>query len=225
MRYLTASKDLISNRILSRLIHTSQCVHTLDPNLLVEKALDPRTQQLYDRHKSAILYSSFIESRKLNLGYTKTKILTQILKGKQEKLAAANVRVRPHSLALKYWDESKEEFDDKIITEASPNDTQWKSDLIDDIAAKKLRYGHSQSQMNDEDKERPFVNYWMNDYDIFDDSISDSHSQFGTPDPTVPVSTVPCYGCGSLLQCADSTLPGYLPSELFKGKSPQVLKV
>lgn len=225
MRYLTTSKELISNRIFSRLIHTSHSVNSLDPDLLGVKELDRRTQQLYDRHKSSILYSSFVEGRKLNLGYVKTKILTSILKAKQEKLSVENVRVKPLSLALKYWSESKEEFDEKIITERSPNNTEWKTDFIDDISSKtrkRQQYGQSRT-VNDND--RPFVNYWMNDYDTFDDSVSDVHSQFGTPDPSVPVSKVPCYGCGSLLQCADSTLPGYLPSELFKGKKPEILRV
>lgn len=44
-------------------------------------------------------------------------------------------------------------------------------------------------------------------------------------DPNVPVSKVPCHGCGSLLQCADSSLPGYLPTELMRDHEKSVLKV
>lgn len=44
-------------------------------------------------------------------------------------------------------------------------------------------------------------------------------------DPSVPVSKVPCHGCGSLLQCADTSLPGYLPSELMRDHEKSVLKV
>lgn len=44
-------------------------------------------------------------------------------------------------------------------------------------------------------------------------------------DPKVPITKVPCHGCGSLLQCADSSLPGYLPSELIRGHDKAVLKV
>ena len=37
----------------------------------------------------------------------------------------------------------------------------------------------------------------------------------GTPDPSVPVSDVPCSGCGANLHCQDPILPGYIPSEKF----------
>ncbi len=231
MRFTLIQRKLICKNIINRhrLIHTSQCVNTNDPDILLAKPIDPQSQQLYDRHKSSILYSSFYEQHKLNLGYVKTKILTRILQDRQRQLAEENVRVRPFSIALKYWDESKTDFDDKNITEMNPNASQWKTDIINEISDSKRKVELpselrlSQSAFADEQK--PFVNDWMNDYDIFDDSESDTHSQFGTPDPSVPVSKVPCYGCGALLQCADSSLPGYLPSELFKGKKDEVLKV
>ncbi|ESO00186.1 hypothetical protein HELRODRAFT_101169 [Helobdella robusta] len=38
---------------------------------------------------------------------------------------------------------------------------------------------------------------------------------FGTPDPSQPVSDVACPGCGALLHCKNSSLPGYLPSQTF----------
>lgn len=44
-------------------------------------------------------------------------------------------------------------------------------------------------------------------------------------DPSQPVSKAPCYGCGSLMQCAEPSLPGYLPSELFVGHPDSFLKV
>lgn len=34
---------------------------------------------------------------------------------------------------------------------------------------------------------------------------------------------MPCHGCGALLQCASSGLPGYLPSELFKKRTKKEL--
>ncbi|KAL8613074.1 hypothetical protein ACOMHN_035015 [Nucella lapillus] len=38
----------------------------------------------------------------------------------------------------------------------------------------------------------------------------------GTPDPSIPVSDVPCSGCGAELHCQDPVIPGYMPSEKFK---------
>lgn len=44
-------------------------------------------------------------------------------------------------------------------------------------------------------------------------------------DPTIPVSKVPCYGCGGPLQCIEPSLPGYLPSELIRNQPDSVLRV
>lgn len=232
MRFTIVQKKAISSNIINRFrwIHTSQCVNTNDPDIPVDKQLNPRLQQLYDRNKSAILYSSFLEDNKLNLGFVKTKQLTQFLKHRERKLAEENIKVRPFSIALKYWDESKTDFDEKVITDAKPDDSQWKTDLINEMHSKRKvkllkEFKQYRTALVDEDGQKPFVNDWMNDYDIFDDSEFNTHPQFGTPDPSEPVSKIPCYGCGALLQCADCSLPGYLPSELYKGKRVEVLKV
>ncbi|XP_064630027.1 nitric oxide-associated protein 1-like [Lineus longissimus] len=38
---------------------------------------------------------------------------------------------------------------------------------------------------------------------------------YGTPDPTVSMSEVPCHGCGALLHCQDQNIQGYIPSQKF----------
>ena len=38
---------------------------------------------------------------------------------------------------------------------------------------------------------------------------------YGSPNGSVPVSKVPCHGCGALLHCRDPGVPGYLPSQKF----------
>ncbi|KAH8355285.1 hypothetical protein KR093_010331 [Drosophila rubida] len=69
---------------------------------------------------------------------------------------------------------------------------------------------------------------WMEDYEFYaGDSGGQSNlidSNHGTADATVPLSTVPCNGCGAHLHCADSSMPGYIPSEIFKGRSDSELK-
>lgn len=42
------------------------------------------------------------------------------------------------------------------------------------------------------------------------------HKVFGTPDVDEPFSSTCCQGCGALLHCTSTTVPGYLPSEKFK---------
>ena len=67
---------------------------------------------------------------------------------------------------------------------------------------------------------------WMTDYDQFDDKFEEEswEAHYGTPDPDSEVSSVPCGGCGALLHCKDSEIPGYLPSEIFKGQNNLELK-
>ncbi|XP_063907753.1 nitric oxide-associated protein 1 [Zophobas morio] len=66
---------------------------------------------------------------------------------------------------------------------------------------------------------------WMLSYDNYDDSclgsegeldINESGVYYGTPDPKSKISNVPCGGCGALLHCRDTAIPGYIPSEIFK---------
>ncbi|XP_022056753.1 nitric oxide-associated protein 1 [Acanthochromis polyacanthus] len=42
------------------------------------------------------------------------------------------------------------------------------------------------------------------------------HRIFGSPDVDEPVSNTCCQGCGAMLHCTSSAVPGYLPSEKFK---------
>jgi hypothetical protein len=51
------------------------------------------------------------------------------------------------------------------------------------------------------------VSNWMSDYECYDESEDgyENHRpwelNYGTPDPSVPISDVPCGGCGALLHC------------------------
>ncbi|XP_008471913.1 nitric oxide-associated protein 1 [Diaphorina citri] len=71
---------------------------------------------------------------------------------------------------------------------------------------------------------------WMRDYEVYDESEEDdfdidpSYFEYGTPDPSIPASTVPCGGCGAHLHCQDPSIPGYLPREIFSPCSKPDLK-
>ena len=47
---------------------------------------------------------------------------------------------------------------------------------------------------------------------------------YGTPDPAIPTSQIPCGGCGAFLHCQNMSKPGYLPAEIFSGKTKQELR-
>lgn len=67
---------------------------------------------------------------------------------------------------------------------------------------------------------------WMTDYETFDDIFEENswEAHYGTSKPNSKVSSIPCGGCGALLHCKDSEIPGYLPSELFENQKNDVLK-
>lgn len=47
---------------------------------------------------------------------------------------------------------------------------------------------------------------------------------YGGPDPKVPISSVPCPGCGAFLHCQDPGIPGYMPSQKFLAIPPASLR-
>lgn len=72
---------------------------------------------------------------------------------------------------------------------------------------------------------------WMSDYECYEErnleeenSIPSWTSEYGTPDPSIHISNVACGGCGALLHCQNSSIPGYLPSELFCHCGPEDLR-
>lgn len=47
---------------------------------------------------------------------------------------------------------------------------------------------------------------------------------YGTSDKSIAISEIPCGGCGALLHCQDHTVPGYIPSEVFKEMTKEELR-
>jgi len=47
---------------------------------------------------------------------------------------------------------------------------------------------------------------------------------YGSPDPDVPPSMVPCHGCGVNLHCVDPGVAGYIPSQIFVATTQTQLK-
>jgi hypothetical protein len=47
---------------------------------------------------------------------------------------------------------------------------------------------------------------------------------YGSPDPQVPPSNVPCHGCGVHLHCVDPGIAGYIPSQIFVAATSAELK-
>lgn len=179
------------------------------------------TEKTFDHLQSKILYSSYLES----FGPRNNSWTNRIISGKIQRLEKdkriIESNVQPFPLVLKYLDEQRFEG----INSVEVNDIQNKN--VDDIVEQdKRRYFIPYSQVqsvleavnepsNVENEQK--MKKWMNDYEYYDED-GEQESFYGTPDPNQPVSDVPCSGCGAHLHCADSGLPGYIPSEIFKGR-------
>lgn len=48
--------------------------------------------------------------------------------------------------------------------------------------------------------------------------------RYGTADPEIPASQVPCGGCGAHLHCQDPKAPGFIPTEMFLNKKAAELR-
>lgn len=63
---------------------------------------------------------------------------------------------------------------------------------------------------------------WTNDYVEFTHSLDPTEPtdnewslKYGSSDPKIPSSRVPCGGCGAMLHCKDASIPGFIPQEIF----------
>lgn len=201
--------------------HSSQRQFTVTAQVHVNKTIAervntidaaPALQQLLESEAPAILYSSYVDD--LTPGWRQAS--QQERRTRREKTAQmfAESKVRPFSLALQYMNDTDGIQQPKSEEPVLKDDCSMSSSpVVESVIADKRN--------------------WMQDYESYressvdeDDNDDDNSAPiYGTPDPSVPVSRIPCHGCGSLLQCAEPSLPGYLPSEIFAGQRQEYLKV
>ncbi|XP_075166768.1 nitric oxide-associated protein 1 [Haematobia irritans] len=69
-------------------------------------------------------------------------------------------------------------------------------------------------------------NNWMDEYEFYSGVGNEENAEntLGSADPNVPPSKIPCNGCGAHLHCIQHTRPGFLPVEIFKGRTATELK-
>ncbi|XP_034841532.1 nitric oxide-associated protein 1 [Maniola hyperantus] len=206
-----------------------------------KRLLNKDFKRLLQQHKDKIVFSSYLEHEKLQLGYYKYYVKT-IRKAKEiESKEFHEKGLPPLPLSLKYYvdkerlleDETAPEVEEPAKTFQLPFGNTTRVDINEDEIK-------SQENTDNVDTEfdRSNIEKWMTNYEQFDDTkllsteeesdeegVENEWSKhYGTPDPTVAVSQVPCGGCGALLHCNDPAIPGYLPSELFKGRKVEELK-
>ncbi|KAH8280397.1 hypothetical protein KR018_005471 [Drosophila ironensis] len=69
----------------------------------------------------------------------------------------------------------------------------------------------------------PYPEDWMEDYEFYEGAKEGANKR-GTPDPSIAASKVPCNGCGAHLHCSSASMPGYIPSEIFRGRTKAELR-
>lgn len=193
---------------------------------------DPLEKQL-ESYEDNIYYSDFMEKRRLKFGYKKNQAIMDM----QRKLTNANLEVirtiQPLPLALKLLNKDDNVSSDtnntneQVIQVNKRDETQLpyaevENTKIDDSYNKEVDTSYELLDSADlseievrqrlKDVKNSHISKWMEDYDSFDqESVQDSKSwniNYGTPDPNAKISHVPCGGCGALLHCKDTAIPG-----------------
>ncbi|XP_058444789.1 nitric oxide-associated protein 1 [Malaya genurostris] len=178
--------------------------------------------ELFEKIKDKIYYSSYVESKTLRLGYKRNKMFERWLRAVENRRTRENVNVQPFPISLQYFTE------DRLDVESNECEESIEDEVVDYLPYQKLemkveRAANTNAQSTTAEQ-APTTGEWMSDYEYYEeDESEDRRSFYGTPDPAEPVSSVPCGGCGAMLHCAEPSIPGYLPSQLFKRKSKQQL--
>uniref|UniRef100_A0A1B0EZN4 G domain-containing protein n=1 Tax=Phlebotomus papatasi TaxID=29031 RepID=A0A1B0EZN4_PHLPP len=174
----------------------------------MKKPINQNVWKFFQKHNNAILYSSFMEDHYLKLGYKKSQALQEIIRIKQEQMRLDNGKIKVFPLALKY-----------ISTEQVINIHDEKSNNFSIFSQNEEFIFVNKKQDNISLNIEP---NWLQDYEYFDED--EGKSKYGTSDLSFPISKIPCNGCGGMLQCAEPSFPGYIPSEIYKTCKEKELK-
>ncbi|KAF5303845.1 hypothetical protein FQR65_LT08102 [Abscondita terminalis] len=219
----------IKKNSLNRILHILNKRLHLNPQTEVQSGYD----KLVQTHIDKIVFNSTLLKTNPKFDFIK-----RIQIKKEEKILAYQIqKVEPLPSVLKYVVSSdKEEVSDSgggvqsdqiednvhfpfanantISISATESDSVEEKDVAD---CAELEIQQRQQLYNTLDPSK-----WMLDYENYEDDldhVTEWKIDYGTPDPNSQVSNVPCGGCGALLHCKDTAIPGYIPSEIFKNSS------
>ncbi|XP_011290479.1 nitric oxide-associated protein 1 [Musca domestica] len=101
-----------------------------------------------------------------------------------------------------------------------------KRSLVNKIKRDRRRL-QNEAKLNSLSTGSEIPNDWMEEYEHYSGPLDENKevkNKMGTADATIPSSNVPCNGCGAHLHCNHHTRPGFLPVEIFKGRTTKELK-
>ncbi|KAL0850650.1 hypothetical protein ABMA28_012403 [Loxostege sticticalis] len=196
---------------------------------------DKDFKTLLQKYQDKITFNSYLEHEKLELGYFKYHLKTLKKAKEEEKKQYVNKSLPPLPIALQYYVEKEkllktesepekeigEELFQLPFAKTTPVELD-KNDNTDLPTQKSASSENAEFDKTDLDK-------WMINYEYYDDTKLDASEdewskRYGTPDPSVGITKVPCGGCGALLHCSEPAIPGYLPSEILRDRTEEELK-
>ncbi|XP_059611861.1 nitric oxide-associated protein 1 [Phlebotomus argentipes] len=180
----------------------------------LRKPVNKRVSEVFQKHENDILFSSYMEDHFLKLGFKRGRALQNMIKSKERKMHLDSGKVKAFPLALKYVSSPEDRENYEEVTAPGNNKITFSKEdeeFLTSLRTQEMR------KFREEVSEKKQPN-WLQDYEYFDED-ENTDVKYGTPDPSVPISKVPCSGCGAQLQCAEPSLPGYLPSEIFKKRN------
>lgn len=191
------------------------------PLRILKKPID---NSVIEKHGPKILYSSYLEDTVLKLGYHRNMALQNSILSAIEKERIESSKIQEFPIALRHLNK---DLDDVLeLTNLEPS-------LRTTVKNNTVVLMDPSNNLNDEiliDKSHPEKpTNWMEDYEFYvnpdqDEDFDGEKRHYGTADPKVAPSRVPCSGCGARLHCMDESLPGYLPREIFKGRKTAELQ-
>lgn len=198
---------------------------------------DKDFKTLLQKYQDKITFNSYLEHERLQLGHFKYHLKT-LKRAKVEHKNQYKIKsLPPLPLALQYYvekerllkpdtdNESKKQLGDEVFHLPFAKTTPLELEKDDNIELPSQQPSHSQeSEFDNTD-----VDKWMINYEYYDDTQLDTSDdewskRYGTPDPSVGITQVPCGGCGALLHCSEPSIPGYLPSEILRNRTEEELK-
>lgn len=226
-----------NNKLLRKFNHVKATIASENIENANKNVQSNNFDDIYEKYKDKIIFNSHLESEKLKLGYYRHYINT-LKKAKNQVAKELEIKsLQPLPVSLKYFvdkDRLLKDEDETVLVEPDklfqlPFGNTTEINTSDDTeTTKQINIQTSESIEN------PDIDKWMTAYEHYDDRcLHEEHNElndsdwsklYGTPDPNSRVSRVPCGGCGALLHCSDPAIPGYIPSEIFNGRTNEELQ-
>lgn len=196
---------------------------------------DKDFKTLLQKYQDKITFNSYLEHEKLELGYFKYHLKTLKKAKEEEKKQYVNKSLPPLPIALQYYvekekllkteSEPEKEIGEEVFQLPFAKTTPVELDKNDNTELSAQKSAPSEN----EEFDKTDLDKWMINYEYYDDTQLDASEdewskRYGTPDPSVGITKVPCGGCGALLHCSEPAIPGYLPSEILRDRTEEELK-